>query len=58
MVAYIVVNKKRVLAEIREEIFRCKLCPIGKIGKPVPGEGNPNAAIVFVATNRFHNDLT
>jgi DNA polymerase len=31
-----------------EKIKNCKKCKKGKIGKAVPGEGNPDAKIVFV----------
>lgn len=36
------------LKEIAKEIERCKVCQKGKSGKAVPGEGNPDAKIVFV----------
>lgn len=36
------------LAEIAEEISKCRSCKKNKIGKAVPGEGNPNAKVVFV----------
>src|SRR5581483_4635686 len=42
-------NKKaKALTEIDKEIAECPICPIDKIGKPVPGEGNPDADIVFI----------
>ncbi len=41
-------SKQQLLDQIAEEIVKCKICKIGKIDKPVPGEGNPNAKIVFV----------
>lgn len=42
------ITKKSRLAEISREIGKCVVCKRGKIGKPVPGEGNPNAKIVFI----------
>ena len=41
-------TKQKALAKIAVAIARCALCRRGKIGKPVPGEGNPNAKVVFV----------
>ncbi len=41
-------NKEAQLKEIIKEIAACTICPLGKSGKPVPGEGNPNADIVFI----------
>jgi uracil-DNA glycosylase len=41
-------DKKRILSQIEKEIEKCKVCKIGKSGKPVPGEGNINAKIVFI----------
>jgi len=41
-------TKARQLAKIGREIEECAVCKQGKIGKPVPGEGNPSAKIVFV----------
>jgi uracil-DNA glycosylase len=41
-------DKAQKLAEIASEIEKCKLCKIGKIGKAVPGEGNPDADVVFI----------
>jgi len=40
--------KQKALDRIAAEIVRCKTCKRGKIGRPVPGEGNPNANIVFI----------
>lgn len=34
--------------EIAREIQNCKICRKGKGGKAVPGEGNPDAKIVFI----------
>jgi uracil-DNA glycosylase family 4 len=36
------------LAKIADEIRRCPLCKRWGKGAPVPGEGNPDAAVVFV----------
>lgn len=41
-------DKAKKLQKIAYEIARCAVCRKGKIGKPVPGEGNPNARIIFV----------
>ncbi len=41
-------NKAKELEKIAEEIEQCKICKQGKSGKAVPGEGNPDAEIVFV----------
>lgn len=41
-------NKQSELDKIAQEIERCTICKIGKIGKAVPGEGNPDAEIVFI----------
>lgn len=36
------------LSAIAREIENCTLCKVNKSGKAVPGEGNPNADIMFV----------
>jgi len=41
-------NKTQALRRIAEEIKRCRLCKKGGTGKAVPGEGNPNARVVFI----------
>ncbi len=41
-------NKKKELLKIAEEIEKCSLCKKWGTGKPVPGEGNPDARIVFI----------
>jgi uracil-DNA glycosylase family 4 len=41
-------DKGRILQHIAEEISRCALCKKGGTGKAVPGEGNPDARIVFI----------
>lgn len=41
-------DKYKNLEAIAKEIESCKICKSGKIGKPVPGEGNPDAKIVFI----------
>ena len=41
-------NKKKELLKIAGEIEKCSLCKKWGMGKPVPGEGNPDAQIVFV----------
>lgn len=41
-------NKQKELDKLAEEIRTCKICQVGKSGMAVPGEGNPNAEIVFI----------
>ncbi len=41
-------NKQKSLDKIAKEIEKCKLCKVGKSGLPVPGEGRPDADIVFI----------
>ncbi len=41
-------NKQQALDFIAKEIEQCDICKRGKSGKPVPGEGNPDADIVFI----------
>lgn len=41
-------NKQKTLEKIAREIEQCKICKEGKTGEAVPGEGNPDADIVFV----------
>jgi uracil-DNA glycosylase len=41
-------DKKRALAEIAGEIDSCVLCREWGGGNPVPGEGNPDADVLFV----------
>jgi len=41
-------NKQQELDKIAKEIENCEICKIGKGGKSVPGEGNPDAEVVFI----------
>lgn len=41
-------TKKQALEKIAKEIFACQVCKKASIGKPVVGEGNPSAKIVFI----------
>ncbi len=41
-------GKNKKLLEIAEEVEKCKICKVGKSGKAVPGEGSPDAKIMFV----------
>lgn len=41
-------QKQKELAHIAEKIAVCRTCRRNKIGLPVPGEGNPDADIVFL----------
>jgi len=41
-------EKAKILQNIAEEIARCPLCKKGGTGKAVPGEGNPDARVVFI----------
>jgi len=43
------VDKKSKLDELAEEIFSCTCCPLyKKAKKAVPGEGNPDAEVMFI----------
>jgi len=42
------INKQKELDKIAREIESCKVCKVGKSGKAVPGEGNPDASVVFI----------
>ena len=41
-------TKTAQLQSIANQIQKCRTCKRGAFGLPVPGEGNPNAQIVFV----------
>ncbi len=41
-------QKAAELQAIAEQIAKCRICKKDKIGVAVPGEGNPNADIVFI----------
>src|SRR6266568_2522857 len=41
-------DKQKALDKIAKEIENCKICKVGKSGKAVPGEGNPDAQVVFI----------
>ena len=41
-------NKGKELKKLEVEVVKCKICPIGKSGKMVFGEGSPNAKIAFI----------
>ena len=41
-------DKQKALDAIADEISRCKICKRDKVGLPVPGEGDPNATVMFV----------
>jgi DNA polymerase len=41
-------SKKDQLEKIAREITDCRICRRNKSGLPVPGEGNPNAKIMFI----------
>lgn len=41
-------NKTSALAKIAKEIEKCWECKIDKTGKPVSGEGSPDAKIIFI----------
>lgn len=42
------IDKQKTLEEIAKEIEKCSICKKDKSGKAVPGEGSPDAKIVFV----------
>lgn len=39
---------KKTLEQVNKEILKCKVCPIGKIGLPVVGEGDAKAKLAFI----------
>lgn len=41
-------RKRAALDEVSRRIAHCRRCRQGGVGKPVPGDGNPDARIVFV----------
>jgi uracil-DNA glycosylase family 4 len=41
-------TKQQLLDKVNEEIIHCQICPQGKSGKPVVGEGNADADVVFI----------
>lgn len=41
-------NKKKALDAVAKEIASCRICKRASSGKAVPGEGNPDAKIVFL----------
>ena len=41
-------TKSEKLNKVAKEIEKCKICKIGKFGKAVPGEGKPDAKIIFI----------
>lgn len=43
-----IMDKQKALDAISDKIRNCQVCKVGKSGVSVPGEGNPNADIVFV----------
>ena len=49
-------GKKSELRQIAKEIEECKICRQGKTGKAVPGEGNPNAEVVFIGEAPGRNE--
>lgn len=42
------ISKKSALEKIAQEIKLCQICKEEKTGVPVPGEGNPDANVVFI----------
>ena len=41
-------DKQKALDTIAKEIENCKICKLGKSGMAVPGEGNPDAKLIFI----------
>lgn len=41
-------TKQESLDKVNKKIIACKVCPVGKSGKPVVGEGNADADVVFI----------
>src|SRR3989338_1048339 len=52
----IIMDKKSLLQQIAEEIEKCEICRHGKTGKAVPGEGNPDAEVVFIGEAPGRNE--
>lgn len=49
-------SKKQMLLQIDKEISNCKTCKIKKSGMPVPGEGNPDADVMFIGEAPGRNE--
>lgn len=49
-------DKVQKLVEIAKEIEECKVCKVGKSGRAVPGEGNPDADVVFIGEAPGRNE--
>ena len=49
-------GKKSELQRIAKEIEKCEICRQGKTGKAVPGEGNPDAELVFIGEAPGRNE--
>ncbi len=49
-------NKAKALQEIAQEIDKCAVCRAGKVGVAVPGEGNPDADIMFIGEAPGRNE--
>lgn len=41
-------DKQKALDTIAKEIANCEICKQGKSGLPVPGEGDPDAEVMFI----------
>jgi uracil-DNA glycosylase len=51
-------DKEKALEKVAKEISECEECKKDKFGLPVPGEGNPNAEIMFVGkSGKFLTEL-
>src|SRR5947209_16807685 len=48
MIGLFGLDKQKALDTIADEIAHCPICQEKKSGKPVPGEGNPDAHIMFI----------
>ena len=49
-------SKQQKLAQIAREIAQCGQCRFDSIGKPVPGDGSPDACLVFVGEAPGRNE--
>ncbi|HVZ12366.1 MAG TPA: uracil-DNA glycosylase [Patescibacteria group bacterium] len=49
-------SKSQQLEKIAEEIAKCKICQKNKHGLPVPGEGNPDADVMFIGEAPGRNE--
>lgn len=49
-------QKQEELDKIAKEIENCAICKAGKVGNAVPGEGNPDAEVMFIGEAPGRNE--